>query len=318
MARGDAADPPVQQSLFPEAFEVQEAALAALRELDVARARNAFERARARNPDLVDAAVLDGALALLEELARAGPLGARLHLVVRAAHDACRSGRLPPAAAAFVDRTVARWWRRHGAGGPFLDAGETIHRGVLDLVLGDAAAARAHLSASLQEARHGWRADLWGYLGDANLLEQRPDEANACYVRGLLLGAAEVDLVRIRLPSLAELHAVLCREHGEDGARELLPVHAWLGGVLAIPPGNGWLDGRWARLLVRAAAGPDAAPRERWRRFALLLYLDRSAARGSVDLARREELAALDPVLFGRYMERCRAIEHGGGAVPAG
>jgi hypothetical protein len=134
-----------------------------------------------------------------------------------------------------VDETIARYWKRRGTGTRFVDEAATVHRGVLDLVLGDVAAARRHLGDSLDDGLQH-RADLWGYLGDACLALERADEANACYVRGLLLSAPDVDLVRTRGRRLAELYDELCAAHPADCARELLLIHAWCEGVLAIEP----------------------------------------------------------------------------------
>jgi tetratricopeptide (TPR) repeat protein len=297
--------PPLQLSLFPDAYELQAAALAALRDLDVPRARKLLDRVRQQSPRLVNLQVIHMALCLLESTLPPGPPGpAELALAVQATHDEWLHGRLLEASAHFVDETVARYWRRLGPAAPFLDPGRRVHRGVLELVLGDASAARFHLEASLRDGLEH-RADLWCRLGDALMLLDRADEANACYVRALLLSAVDVDLLRTRLRPLAAIHAELRRVHDETLARALLFVEAWLGGVLEVPPENCWLDGQMAQLEARSAADPGSAPQRRHHRFAWLLYLDRSQPAARVELARREAMAALDPDLFARFLREC-------------
>lgn len=312
---------PVQMSLFPDAVEVQAASLSALRDLDVPRARRLFEQTRAQNPRLVNLDVIDQALCLLESVlggAGTSPGPERLAGVVVAAHDEYLAGRLPRPAAGFVDETIARYWRGHGepcaSAAGFLDRDQRVHRGILDLVLGHAATARRQLASSLDSGL--WqRADLWACLGDACLALERGVEANACYVRALLVSAAGVDLMRTRFDRIRQLHDELCRAHPEKCALELLLVEGWLQGAIEIPPENGWLDGHVSKLHARAQAGPGSAPEERYRRFALLLYLDRSEAPGHADLPLREEMAALCPDLFERYMHECRTRERGRGSA---
>lgn len=69
----------------------------------------------------------------------------------------------------------------------------------------------------------------------------------------------------------------------------------------------------------RCSATTTSPPAEHHRRFALLLYLDRS--RGRADLLQREEMAGPAGELFARYMAACRGREQtarcsgGGGAA---
>jgi tetratricopeptide (TPR) repeat protein len=300
---------PVQLSLFPEAAEVQATALAALRDLDVAGARVVVDRLRRRSPALVNLAVIDETLRLLERHLGPGPATphqlAELVSVVRLEAEA---GRLSSAAADFADETVARYWRAHPApsASPFLDSAERIHRGVLDLVLGNAAAARDHLRTTL-DAGHGHRADLWAYRGDACVVLQRTAEAHACYTRALLLDPCAVDLQRCRMRPLVDRFTALRERHPEEVARELLLVELWLAGLLSIPAPNTWLS---ADANARRPA-PKSEAVAKYRRFAWLLYLDRSRPPDAVDLARREEMAELDPSLFTRYMQACREREAG-------
>jgi hypothetical protein len=121
-------------------------------------------------------------------------------------------------------------------------------------------------------------------------------------VRALLLGAAQVDLFRRREDRLRLLLAELRASHEDACARELLFVHAWLRGILAVPANNGWLDAHaaWLRAHTAIRASSDAAARAR--RFGLLIYLDRSRKPGNCEAAEREEIQALDPDLFERFV----------------
>ena len=295
----------MQQPLFPQGVEVPSAVLSALRDLAVPRARALIERVRKQAPKMVNLDVFDEALVLLERfLGSSSPAPARLAETVTGIGDEYLAGRISTEVARFVDETIARYWTRCGSAALFLDDGERVHRGVLDLVLGDAGEAHRSLRASL-DGGHPNRADLWCYLGDASHELGRTAEANACYVRALILRAADVDLFRTKMQPLVQIHAELRRRIPESSARELLVVHAWLEGSLHIPPQNGWLD-REDLQLARVDEDSIRWPADRHRRFARLLYLDRSLPRGQVDMAQREEMAALDRDLFARYMQKCR------------
>jgi len=122
-------------------------------------------------------------------------------------------------------------------------------------------------------------------------------------VRAPLLDAERVDFQRLRTPplaALATLLAELCASEPEGRARELVLPHAWLRGLVAIPPENGWLEGELARLRARAAHPKE--PAERARAFALLLYEDRSRRPVEADEGMRATMAALEPELFRRFM----------------
>ncbi len=303
---------PDQLSLFPEAFEVQEAALEALDGMDIERALQLVQRAWEQDPRLPNIDALESAVLWLDRELAAEPMTEeRLAALFLAVPGACRSGEIARDAAAIVDQAIARRAVRAERGAnPFLDPGERVHLGAPLLVLGRAGEAAAILRESVHAAHDG-RADLWGYLGDACWLTERAEEANTCYVRAFFLSARDVDLFRVRQPQLARLAAELLREHPEDVARELLPIHAWLEGALVIPAENGWLESHLSRLRLAATVRAESPPDQFLRRFALLLYEDRSRPRGEYDVAEREEMRALASELFERYMERCRSIERG-------
>ena len=196
---------PRQLSLFPEGHELQAQALAALSDLDVSRARRWLDRLRGQSRGLPNVQIIDAAVALLDSALPSGRSAEDLARALRMAHATWHEGRLSRAVAEFVDQTIARFWAKGLRGAAFLDAEQRVHRGVLDLVLGDVIAADRHLRRSL-EGEFAHRADLWGYLGDAALARGRADQANACYVRALVLAPTDVDLLRIRMPALRQLH----------------------------------------------------------------------------------------------------------------
>jgi len=301
--------PSVQRSLFPEAFEIQEQAFAALDELDLGGALALVVEARERDPLLVNLEPLAAAITWLQRELGAEPasdeLLAALYLTVP---EACRSGAIERAAAALVDLVIARQGLRRAAARAFLDREERVHLGALLLVLRRDSEALALLRESITHG-HDERADLWACCADALVAAGRLDEANAAYVRALLLSAQEVDLFRLRHGALAALHDELSLQHPAADARELLLVHAWLAGQLTIPAENAWLDRHLSRLHLAAAARPDSPPAQRFRRFALLLYLDRSRPPGHCDESEREEMQGLAPELFARVVQRIGALE---------
>jgi hypothetical protein len=299
----------LQLSLFPPGHEVQAQALAALDELRFDEALRLVAEARERDLGLVNLEPLHDALVWLRrELGSEPVTDELLALLFLTVPEACRNGELAPGAASLIDTVIARrGLARTPSARAFVDAEERVHRGSLLLVLRRFHEAHAGLAASLAE--HDARADLWAAFGDASFALERLDEANAAMVRALVLGAREVDLLRLHDERLRALHGRLARLHGDPCARELLLVHAWLAGLLAIPPENGWLDGHLSRLHLAAALDADATPEQRSRRFSLLFYLDRSRAPGHYDEAEREEMQALEPELFGRVVQRIQERE---------
>ena len=299
----------VQRSFFPDAHEVHAHAFAALEELDLAAAHRLVEKARADDPLLANLEPLREALSWLLRESGPEPVSDELLALLFASVPAARAaGELTPAAAAMVDQALARQGlRRPGASAEFLDPERSLHRGALLLVLGRAREALPLLRESL--ARLGHRADLWAAYGDACHALERHDEANSAYVRSLLLGATEVDLFRLRHPDLCALRDELVPLHGEACARELLLVHAWLAGTLAIPAENAWLEPHLSRLHLAATLPATPLESHRLRRFALLFYVDRSRPPGHYDEHEREELQSLHPELFARVMQRAAELE---------
>jgi hypothetical protein len=302
---------PRQLSLFPDGHELQAQALVALDDLDVAHARRWLERARPRSQGLPNFKLISDALDVLAPAVQAGGSDEDIARVVVAVQAGWQQGRVSHAVAGFIDETVGRFWGRSTARDVvFLDADQVVHRGLLDLLNKNAAAAERTLSASLLGA-HGNRADLWGYLGDANLHLGRPDRANACWVRALLLGANHADFLRCKMERLVQLDQELRRVHPGPVARERVLSHAWLLHVLDIPPRNDWLDAHRERLDAETAASVSAHAPARLRRFAYLLYLDRTQP-SAVDVERREEMAALAPDLFHAFIGACAERERSG------
>lgn len=299
----------LQRSLFPEAFEIQAQAFAALDELDLAAALRLVEEARERDPGLVNLEPLHAALLWLRRELGAEPVSDELlALLFLTVPEACWSGEISPESAELIDTVIARQGlARTRSTRAFLDADERVHRGSLLLVLRRFHEAHALLAASL--ASHDARADLWSAFGEACFELERLDEGNAAMVRALVLSAREVDLFRLRHERLRALHHELVLLHGEPCARELLLVRAWLTGVLTIPPENGWLEPHLSRLHLAAALRHDSPPEQCLRRFSLLFYLDRSRAPGHYDEAQREEMQALEPELFARILLCIQARE---------
>ena len=303
----------LQRSLFPDAYEVQDEALAALEDLRVEQAQRSVARARERDARLVGLDLVERALSWL-----APRLGGREPDEEAAAQSwrelpAARSrAELPPDSAASVDGVLARFLlRRSPAARPFVDRAERVHRGALQLVVARPAPAREGLLETLSAGQRE-RADLWSYLGDACFLAERPYEANACYVRALVIAAQDVDLMRLREPRLAELFGRLSSTHPQAVARELLLTQAWIEGLLTIPPGNGWIEAARVSALLAATTEPGPAPERRYRRLGLLVYRDRSRLPGAASLDERSEMLELDPELFRRYLGTCRARERAG------
>lgn len=292
-----------QRSLFPDGFEVQERALAALRNLDVQTALQLVRQARKIDPRLVDLDALEAALFWLDNRLVSTPDAATLADVLRSAAGDAAAGHLVRAALTFIDGACARWLHQHRPATPFLDPEQCVPTGVIDLLLGNAAAARNHLLPVLDLGR-GDQGSVLGYLGDAAWITERAVEANAFYVRALLHDRGDFDLVRVRHDGLRALHDGLVKTHGE-GARGRLLVEAWLAGVLQILPRNGWLPTAQLDALLATAGGDPV------RTFTLLLYADRTQSDRGTDVERRERMAELWPDAFQRFIATCRTAEQG-------
>lgn len=299
----------LQRSLFPEAFEIQAQALAALEAFDLGAALRLVEEARERDPGLVNLEPLHSGLVWLwNELGPEPASDELLALLFLTVPEACCRGDITPATAELIDTAIARQGlARMRASRQFLDTGERVHRAALLLVLRRFHEAHALLGASLTE--HDERADLWAASGEASSALERFDEANAAFVRALVLAAVDVDWFRLRHASLVALHRELVTRHGEPCAKERLLVHGWLAGALTIPPENGWLDRHLSRLYLAAELRPGSPPEQRMRRFSLLFYLDRSRAPGDYDETQREEMQALEPELFAQVMHGIQTRE---------
>ncbi|MBI3268106.1 MAG: hypothetical protein HYZ53_03725 [Planctomycetes bacterium] len=305
----------MQLPLFPDAFDVETEALEALAALDVGRAARRLDRARALDPHLPNLEVLAEVVGYLHPILGAGqPTEERLAEVFLALPEACREGRLTSAAACRVDRVLARYaLRSWDERRPFHDGQGRLPYGALLLVDADAPErARDSLRlacAAAAVAAVGERARVWGYLGDACLLVERTDEANAAYVRALALDPWSVDLHRTKADRLRRILERLTAERPfEEAVGELL-AHAWVEGVVRIEARNDWLEDERERL---RRSGPDGGRSEaawRGRRFSLLLFLDRSLPVGRADRAARKEMQALDAGLFKRFVRRLQELE---------
>lgn len=206
---------------------------------------------------------------------------------------------LDPAAARFLDEVVARRALRMLAAEELHLAGpRDVTRGELHLACGEFAAAHTALRA-LTPADRDARPQTWAALGDACWLLRDFDAVHECYVRALLLDARQLHQCRMRHEGLRDLLADLIRLFGLFAARERLLAEAWIQRELRIVPGRGLLDAdRLDALDAQSAQPADEAARAR--RFSFLLFIDRTRDDG--ELQRREEMQALDPDLFARFV----------------
>ena len=299
----------LQRSLFPDAFEVHEQALRALDDLDLEAARRWLLEVKSRDPGLPELASWSACIEWLRRELGGGLVADEcLALAFALVPEECRRGTLDKATAERIDQVLAhQGLQRMDRSRVFLDGEERVHRGVLLLVRGSFPPAMALLRETLAQGRDG-RADLWWSLAEACLKCDRSDDANAAYVRALLLDPQAVDLHRSQHVRLTSLLDELRASRDEQEARGLLLVHAWLEGILSIPPENSWLERHLSRLHLATALRSGATPAERARRFAWLLYLECSRRPGDFEESARDEMKALAPELFERVMHRLSAL----------
>jgi hypothetical protein len=295
-----------QGLLFPDGFEILEQALVALRDIDVRRADEFVRRARAAQPNLVNLDVIEESCEFLRANLANDPDLDRCAATLLAVSRDVDVGRLGEEAGHFVDQVLCRYLAREDRDGPFVDGAGRMPWGRVLLILGRPA--DAHRSLVELVARHQ-RADLWWALGDAALLVDRAAEANAAFVRALVLDPRAVDCFRLRYDALRKCYQELRARHDSSSAREMLLPSAWIAGALEIVPGNRWVEAATNAdpgLTESSGASPEARS---MRRFTRLMFADRTAGSNSVDIARREEMATLAPDLFVRYVDACRRRE---------
>ncbi len=298
-----------QLSLFADGFDAFEQARSHLRRLDLARARAAVGRARQGTatsiPNHLPVDTLERALAWLQRHLPEPPTAATAAAALAELPRAVVAGQLDDAAADAAELGLVPFLLPHLPEPPdpprFLDSDRRLPSPLVRALAGDVQTARREFDDLV--AAEPDRADLWFHTADTCWRAQRIDEANAHYVRALLLDPAAIDPRRLAHAGLRTCWHGLAAAHPEPAARaHALLTEAWLAGVLAIVPGNRWFrPGQVERRLEAAAAAGVPALQ-----FALLLYQDRTAPT-TVDLLRRERMAELDPAAFARFLERLRA-----------
>lgn len=294
--------------LFPDGFEILEQALLALRDIDVRRADEFVRRARAAQPRLVNLDVIEEACEFLRTRLPPVPEFDECAATLFAVPGNVEAGLLRQDVGHFVDQVVSRYLMRAEHDGEFVDRAATVPWARVLLLVGQPTSAYRSLVGLVP--RHP-RADLSWVLGDAAWLADRPTESNAAFVRALVLDPQAIDCFRLQHTALRKCYEQLREQHDPPTARErLLPI-AWIDGTLEITSGNRWLDttSNAARSLTDSTDAPAEA--RSLRRFARLLFADRTAGANHVDIARREEMAELAPELFARYVRECRRREAG-------
>lgn len=295
-----------QGLLFPNGFEILEQALVALKDIDVRRAEGLVRRARAAQPNLVNLDVIEEACDYLREKLPALPQPDQCAATLLAVPWDVEAARLREEVGHFVDQVVSRYLASLERDGPFVDRSSTVPWARVLLLLGQPHSAYRSL---VELVARQPRADLWWALGDAALLVDRATEANAAFVRALVLDPRAIDCFRLQCAALLRCYGQLREQHDPPNARELLLPIAWIDGTLEITPGNRWLDVAsktfWTEL--PDADGPSAT--RNIRQFSRLMFADRTAGSNNVDIARREKMAALAPELFHRYIVECQRRE---------
>lgn len=298
---------PQQLNLFSAAITNKKNAIAALEELQFAEFERELTLAREIDPSLSDLSSLQSVGRFLQQ--RWESVGDVRDFLARCWRDvpaAVAQNQLTSSQGEYIDRLLPRVLRvkfgRRRRIAEFVDVQEILHWGCMDLLAGDVETAREKLLESLC-LTHFLRADLWGYYGDVNTLLRNRDEANAAYMRSLVINPQALDLFRLKCHSLRQLHIRLARSHTDAEARSLLLTHGWLEGLFQIPKGNTWLAQQSKHLQQQLAQKLPLYKQERWHRFSICLYLDQSRPPGEIDYAAREQMQKLDQDLFGKYLE---------------
>ncbi|MCH8874014.1 hypothetical protein IH824_14785 [candidate division KSB1 bacterium] len=192
----------------------------------------------------------------------------------------------------------------------FVDSAEkSLHVGYCCLVLNRFEEAHRKLLDYLTSHSEESHPRLWGYFGDACYKLHRHDECNSGYLRALFMDAQAVDIKRMRHPDLQRIFDELRKQHPDKTARALLPIHTWLEKVLHIPKANTWLAQVIREQKFDHSRELLLYPAQRYRQFALCLYIDQSGLHGDIDFDARVEMQRLDGGLFRRYLEGVAKLE---------
>lgn len=294
-----------QINLFTPAIAYKEKALDAMQRFALKEAQNHLKTAQQIDPYLADLDTLSRAVEFLLDLSvqpktkTSGLTRAWRKVcearksVPRAVHSVLESlicnrvlQLLPPDYCDYVDSKT-----------------RTLHIAYCYLVLNRPDEAHKKLLDYLTSHPDETHACLWGYFGDASYQLKRHEESKSGYLRAFFMDPQSVDLERLQNPQLQQIYKNLCRQHPEETARALLPIHSWLEGVLQIPRGNTWLARFVQQRRFDLSAELLLYPTRRYHQFALCLYIDQSGLQGDVDFETRDEMKRLDQELFQQYLE---------------
>lgn len=298
----------IQSELFSPALEYKEKGLQQLEAFDFKAAAENFTIAKEIDPYLAD---LDF-LILLSEYGRGRGVkpktsAASLVTLWHQARNDFAEEDLPVAAHRRLQQLLARRLLETGQFTPAGFCGEKekiLHRGVLHAILREWQEAHHELLNLVTAASDKATALHWGYLGDAAQVLRRRKDANMAYVGALFSDPSEIDVQRLQHTELREILQTLRHESdGENLARALWPVRAWMQGAVQIPRGNTFLLPVVRR--QRSILGSELMlePAQRARQFSLCLYTDQSGLQGEIQFDAREEMKSLEPELFLRYLQ---------------
>lgn len=294
----------MQIDLFSAAIEHKQKALDALQRFALPQARTELVTAGEIDPYLADINTLLQAVDILLDF---GLSANTKSSGLAAAWKEVRTARatLPRAVYARVERAICQRALQclPADYSDFVAPKEkTLHAGYCCLVLNRPDEAYKKLLDYLTGHPDESHPALWGYFGDACCQLKRHDETNSGYLRALLTDAQAVDFTRLRHPDLRRIFKQLCSQHLEETSRALLPIHAWLEGVLHIPKGAAWLARTISRHRDDQSAELAPTPAQRYRQFALCLFIDQSGLHGDIAFDSRVEMQRLDAPLFRRYL----------------
>lgn len=300
-----------QIELFTVAIEHKEKALDAMRRFALPQAKAELQVAQEIDPSLADVRTLMQATEFLTELglnAKTRSSGlARAWQKIEEARAGLSRATHALTESLICDRVVQCLPADYSE---FVDPKEkTLHVGYCYLVLNRFEAAHRKLLDYLTSHYKKSHPRLWGYFGDACYKLNRHDECNSGYLRALFMDAQAVDIERLRYPNLQGVFDELRRQYPDETARALLPIHSWLEKVLHIPKGNTWLA-QWIReQKFDHSSELLLYPAQRYRQFALCLYIDQSGLHGDIDFDARVEMQRLDGGLFRWYLDEVAKLE---------
>lgn len=299
-----------QISLFSCADPLLEEAETAMRAMRFEEAESLYQKAQSLDPWISN---IESLLKICDffkiQFGRGSEIASFLGSVWMSIPKAVDTDRLKDSEASIVETYIAHWADSFLPDSTaYMDREERIHRGNVLMKTRQFQNAQKHILESLTNGYTG-RSDLWAYYGDACYSLNRAHEAQAAYIKALLLDPHRIDYFRMAHPEIKRQLSSLGEEMDERSAQALLLFKCWSAGCLSIPRRNSD-DVEESDLIDRLINTEPADEQERLHLFSSCLYYDQIQPKDRIHIDLREKMKTLDPERFGIFLNILQAREN--------